>query len=344
MRRRTTISTACATALALALTGATVAAPATRTAPAHDRACSPYVSVDSYSDALDKTTFNSAKVGGLSALAVRPDGSAVALSDRSRLFRLDLGPGRQGPLRPVATGAIPLTDPAGAWLDPEAIVAEPDGKVLAQLSVPKALHVTPAGRARQNQTFESLTSHPNGRTLNTGMEGTLTGDGTDASGRTLQRIQTWHRTNRSAPFTPAAQYGYATDAGHGLVELAPTADGRLLVLERGFTPQFRISVRLYVTDPRGARDISRTGHLAPTDGILPKTLLADFDTCPTLGAPSHLPQNHPLVDNIEGMTVERHEGRNRLRLLLTSDDNDLPQQITRLYRLRVNVPTAHRLP
>ena len=52
-------------------------------------ACSPSVSIDRFSDALDKTTYDGTFVGNFSALAVDKDGSLAALSDRSSLFDLD---------------------------------------------------------------------------------------------------------------------------------------------------------------------------------------------------------------------------------------------------------------
>lgn len=59
--------------------------------------------------------------------------------------------------------------------------------------------------------------------------------------------------------------------------------------------------------------------------------------CPSLGAQAKQPQTHPLLDNIEGMTVT---GRTRTSLkgLLASDDNQNPAQTTRLYTLRISPP------
>ncbi|MGW3113922.1 esterase-like activity of phytase family protein [Streptomyces sp. NPDC001091] len=329
MRIRTVLA-----ALAAAILAATGTANAN--GPQH-QACSPSVAIDSFSDALDRTTYDGTYVGNLSALAVDRDGSLAALSDRSTLFRL----GAKGP-----TGAVTLPgdlDSEGLAIDRDGTrlvssETEPsvrryshEGKLLEQLPVPSALKVTPAGRATANQTFEGLTLLPGGRTLLASMEYALAGDTPGTV-----RFQTWTRDH--GRFRLGAQYAYRTDdPSLGVPEVQATPDGRLLVLERGFEAGVGNTVRLSLADPRHATDTSRVEHLTGQPGVRPmsKTPLADLADCPTLGATARQPQPNPLLDNIEGMTVTG--GVHTLKVLLVSDDNQNPAQTTRLYRLRVRL-------
>ncbi|MGC0377163.1 esterase-like activity of phytase family protein [Streptomyces sp. SAI-229] len=332
---------------------ATTCLTATGPAVAHGGgACSPSVSVARFSDTLDKTTYDGTYVGNLSALAGdgspaplrprtgAPAGTVAALSDRSALFRLDART-----LRPESV--IQLADENGAALDAEGLVmdllpsrprsngrtstgtylvsseTEPsvrrysrDGTLLGRLPVPDGLRTAPDGPARANGTFEGLTLLPGGRTLIASMEYPLTGDPDDQV-----RFQTWRRTAHG-DFRTGARYTYRIDPGHGVSEITATPDGRLLVLERGFTSGVGNTVRLYLADRHGT--------------AYDKTLLADLADCPTLGATAKQPQVNPLLDNIEGMTVTGRS-KGRLNLLLVSDDNQNENQITRLYALRVRL-------
>ncbi|MGW3033133.1 esterase-like activity of phytase family protein [Streptomyces sp. NPDC001178] len=341
MRLRTVLATA--TAALAAATGLTAAGPATADAR-QGHACSPSVSIDRFSDALDKTTYQDTFVGNFSALAVDRDGSLAALEDRSSLFSLD-----RKTLAPRSV--VPLADEKGAALDSEGLVidgdgtrlitseTEPsirrystDGRILDRLPVPSSLLVAPAGRATANQTFEGLTLLPGGHTLLASMENAISGDATD-----IVRFQTWERT-KGGHFRLGAQYAYPVDSGLGVPEVQATPDGRLLVLERGFTSGVGNTVRLYLADPRHATDTSGIENLTGQSGVRPirKTLLTDMVTCPSLGATAKQPQPNPLLDNIEGMAITGYS-KGRLKVLLVSDDNQNAVQTTRFYHLRVRV-------
>jgi hypothetical protein len=354
MRLRTVL--AAATAALAAATTLTAAGPAAAgtpaTGPSHLRqsaalpshTCSPSVSLDRFSDALDKTTYQGTFVGNFSALAVDRDGSLAALDDRSSLFSLDART-----LRPQRV--VRLADEQGAELDSEGLVVDrdrtrlitsetepsvrryaPDGKLLDRLPVPDALRIAPAGRATANQTFEGLTLLPGGHTLLASMENALFGDSPD-----LVRFQTWTRTG-DGHWRLGAQYAYRIDDGLGVPEVQATPDGRLLVLERGFTEGVGNTVRLYLADPRHASDTRHVENLTGQPGVrlIRKTLLADIADCPSLGATARQPQPNPLLDNIEGMAVTGRDG-NRLKVLLVSDDNQNDVQTTRFYHLRIRV-------
>lgn len=336
------LTAALAAAACLTATGpASAASSATAPGGPARHACSSSVSLTGFSDALDKTAFEGTYTGNFSALAADGRRTVAALSDRSALFRLDAAT-----LAPRSV--VPLADESGAALDAEGLAVDRDGTylvssetepsvrrysrtgtILDRLPVPEALRTAPAGRARTNGSFEGLTLLPGGRTLIAAMEYALTGDD-----QHLVRFPTWQRTGNGT-WRPGAQYAYPVDAGLGVPEVTALPDGRLLVLERGFTSGTGNTVRLYLADARRATDVSGTATLTP-GGVrtVRKRLLADLADCPSLGATAKQPQPNPLLDNIEGMAVTGH-GPGGLRVLLVSDDNQSAAQTTRFLRLRV---------
>jgi hypothetical protein len=304
---------------------ALIALPVLPTASAATHSCSTSTSITSFTDRDDKTTFLGQTVGNLSALAVRGT-DILALSDRSLLFTLN-----KSTLEPTKVHA--LVDGAGNALDAEGMAVDRDGslwvsseigpavlhysadgaRLLGSLTVPLSLAVAPVGGAVANGTFEGIALSASGLTMTAAMEEPVAGD----SARS-RRIQTWTRSSTTAKFAVGAQYRYRADAALGISDIARLADGRLLVLERGFRDGYGNTVRLYLADKHAHH----------------KTLLADIGRCPSLGAQAREQQPNPLLDNIEGMTVT-HASATRIHVLLISDDNTRPTQTTRFYRLEI---------
>ncbi|WP_431953695.1 esterase-like activity of phytase family protein [Actinacidiphila sp. bgisy167] len=313
-----------------------------------DSACSRWVNVEGFSDHLDKTVLGGVPVSELSGLTYDTNGQLLAVADDSFLFTLDAGSKRPVSVQPVAY-------PDGTSVDAEAIAVDHDGtrlitdetqpainrftrsgRLLESLPVPDALKVAPLGRAADNLTFEGMALLPEGRTLVASMEGALEGDGTD-----IRRFQTWHRAGHSGKFHIGPQYAFQTDPGLDISDISSTGDGRLLVLERGYTPDVGNTVRLYLADVRHATDVSKK-EAVPTGRqklkLVHRTLLADIGDCPSLGATAKQPQPNPLLDNIEAITVTGRTRDGRVKLLLVSDDNQRSTQITRLYSLDARLP------
>jgi hypothetical protein len=321
------------------------AAASPRAKATSSNACSPDVTVNSFSDVDNKKTFDGVDVGNLSALAA--DGNTVdALSDRSELFTLNART-----LRPEKV--VKLGDEKGQPLDSEGMVIDRDGTrlitsevepsirrytaggtLLGRLPVPAPLLTTPAGRAQVNLSFEGVTLQPGGNTLVASMEANLAGDASD-----LVRFQTWRRVGGGDTFKTAAQYGFQVSDGLGVSDIQATGDGRLIVLERGVSLA-GVTVKLYLADLSGATDVSDVKDLTgqKTVRLMHQSLLADLGNCPSLGATSNLPFSNPLLDNIEGMTITGRSGADTLKLLLVSDDNESRLEKTRFYRFTVQVP------
>jgi hypothetical protein len=213
-----------------------------------------------------------------------------------------------------------------------------DGLEIASLPVPARFQVAPAGEATSNATFESLAVSGDGRSLFAGMEGPLAPDGTDADGRTRNRIIRYAGLPGHA-YQPVAQYAYKPDPGLALVELACVNRDELVSMERTFTPGVGNTIRVFTVSLRRAADVTSRASLAdaPERVFLQKKLLFDLVNCPPSGAVAKQPQPNPLLDNVEGLALGGYLPGGRRQLYLLSDDNNGATQTTRLYSLAVEL-------
>jgi hypothetical protein len=147
------------------------------------------------------------------------------------------------------------------------------------------------------------------------------------------RIRILHYGQREWGFEPEAHNYYLTEPGQSVADLVALSEDELIVLERGFVARQGNLIRLYRVSLSGAQEVSqeeslKAEHLQP----MPKTLLLDLATCPPGDARNSAPQPSPLLDNFEGIALGPvlPEGRT---LLLLSDDNFNPSQVTRIVAL-----------
>lgn len=360
-------------AAAVVLTALTTSLTAAATTPANSPGsgtgnCSPDARFLGFTDSLDKTTYGGQPVAGLSALDVTRPGHALALVDNvgttpARVFGLKLSDQQGKPQVSVDSLTIlrrPDGTPyTGADFDGEGLVAErggatvlatserepsirrfnlADGKEIASLPVPAQFQVAPAGEATANATLESLAVSPDGRSLFAGMEGPLASDGTDADGRTRNRILRYVG-QPGRDYHVVGQYAYKPDPGLALVELAVVGRDQLVSMERTFVPGVGNTIRVFTVSTRSAPDVSSRASLAdaPDTAFLQKKLLFDLADCPPSGAVAKQPQPNPLLDNVEGLALGSRLPGGRRQLYLLSDDNNGATQITRLYSLAVQL-------
>ncbi len=206
------------------------------------------------------------------------------------------------------------------------------GRAIADLPVPSAFVPVGDGTSgvRFNLGFESAGVAPNGQFLFVGAENAVAQDGpaaTLATGSPARLIRYNLRANRVD-----RQYVYPTDpvaeapvpAGqftvNGLVELLPLNNQFLLAMERSFSVGAGNTIRIYLVALPGATDVSGVEDLDDLAGFrsAQKTLVLDLDT---LGL---------TLDNIEGMTLGPRLPDGRQSLLLVSDNNFTPGQVTQV--------------
>ncbi|MBO0678304.1 esterase-like activity of phytase family protein [Mycolicibacterium sp. S2-37] len=219
------------------------------------------------------------------------------------------------------------TDDARAPLlsDPWVRIADLDGRYLGEFALPDGLRMSADERGpRQNSVLEGLTLTPGGRWLWAAMEGPRVEDGAPptAAGGAVTRVTRFDPETRSA----TAQYLYPVDpvtAGpggdNGLSDLVALDDSTFLALERGYGTH--VTVRVYRAEVADADDVlTRPAVAGQPVRTMTKTLIADLTTTP---GPAPL-------DNVEGITLGPPLPDGRRSVILVSDDNFSPTQITQV--------------
>lgn len=229
----------------------------------------------------------------------------------------------------------------------------PDGRFIRQLVVRRRYHPNPTGPlvtgVRGNGGFESLTTSPDLTRLFTGVELPLVqDDGTDPFARGRTRILEY--TSRGGSYAPAREFVYEIEplerprdrvrfAVNGLVELLALGRTELLALERGFVESHGGTasmnrIRIFRIDLDGASDVSALPALRGTAEIVPvrKTLLVDLNALPGLSPAL------ANLDNFEGLAWGPPDADGRRPLILVSDDNFNPRQVTAFLFLRPGRP------
>ena len=347
---------------AAAFAGAATAAPPQTEAPE----CATGVDFLGFSDALNKRTYEGTSVGGLSALAYTGrqntyyslvDNGPTASSE-ARFYTLRI-PLKESLGTPQILDVTTLKDASGqpftassfdgeglaltrkgdllasSETEPQVRRFDPEGNFIEELPVPQKFKVAPEGEGQRNQTFESLSLSPNGRSLFTANEGFLLADGETADGSDRIRILRYEDRGPGS-FEPVEEFFYLADPNQGVVEVVALSEDELLVLERGFQSGVGNTVRVYKVSLDGAEDVSDEPSLAQP-GLEPveKELLVDLADCPSSGATTPGTQANPLLDNYESLALGPRLPGGRRSLLLQSDDNFSAGQVTRVVALGV---------
>ena len=225
-------------------------------------------------------------------------------------------------------------------IDPFVNRFNPAGKQNRALTVPDKF--LPDGNGtfgvRNNLAFESLTA--NNDSLYTATENALVQDGPPATltngspSRVLEYDLASKRPGREFVYMvspiPAGSNPPGLFADNGLVELQTLDDrGTFLAMERSFAVGVGNTVRLFEISTEGATDVSGYEALPASFEPMSKLFVADFET--DLGVDP---------DNLEGMTFGPTLPDGRVLLIVVSDNNFNPSQITQFIALAVELETV----
>jgi hypothetical protein len=332
------------------------------------RACPPAGYALSYSDSLNKLSYDGAQLGGLSSMAY----DWRSLSWVSAVDNNGSDPARIWFYRNLANPTVwrdPLvlkqpdgTPYNGTDSDNEGLQVLPDGDYLvssetepsirifgrdgvqkAALPVPARFAVTgstPDGQATGNATLEGLAISPSGDEIVAAMEGALSGDVSGTGDATMHRFLVY-TADRRGNWSLSKQIAYQAGPGMRVPEVSFYNENSFVVEEASYAPATGNEVQLYaVTGLNRAQDVGGIANLSGAGGAaVPKQLIADLQQCPTLGATSLETQANPLLDNFEGMAITTPIGLFGYHgISLISDDNFSATQRTRILNLVVRLP------
>ena len=215
----------------------------------------------------------------------------------------------------------------------------PDGKDADWFITPEILRTNEQQEIgpRHNLAFEGLGFAPDGQSVWLAMESALYQDGPIAT-PSAGAVARFTRLNRDGEML--AQYAYPVDpiqavptgknGDNGVSEILALDDHRALVLERsgveGADGIWKLYIRIYAIDTTGATDIAAVPSLADASYILvTKCLIIDLAKTPDLGP----------ADNIEGMSWGPTLPDGKRSLVLVSDNNFNPVQITQFLAFEV---------
>jgi hypothetical protein len=183
-------------------------------------------------------------------------------------------------------------------------------------------------QATGNKGLESLAASPDGRYLFVANEAALTTDGakaTKSAGTTVRilrrELEGGADVEKKYTTEPLGEGGNIGDTG--VSEVAALSDHELLVLERGYQPDYGSTVRIYRVD------------LDEDADVLTKALVVDLATLPSEGIDHPGTQPNPILDNYEALALGPTLEDGRLTLFVTSDDNGSAEQVARVLVLAI---------
>ena len=205
------------------------------------------------------------------------------------------------------------------------------GKQLKKLPIPEKFLLQPDSGIRNNLSLESLTITPSQKYLLTATENALVQDGAEATlnegspCRILQYDLVTGQPQKEFLYITEPIAGTTNQSGgfttNGLVDLIALDDTHLLSLERSFSLGTGNVIKLFRVDLSEADNIQEINSLnsqATNIRSVQKELLLDFSTLELVS------------DNVEGMTLGPMLGDGQRSLILVSDNNFNPLQVTQV--------------